>query len=188
MRSDKAPFSAVRRLDDSAYAPLDVLDGRASLRNEHMPNSKLGINRRRLLMEAANQMIGKLVVVSPHDSLAKAKALMDSRNFRHVPVVEDGKLVGILSNNDIRWQGHLTATVAEAMTPNPITVTPKTTIHESARLMLRRKINAVLVVDRGTPVGIITTSDILKLFLETARSEQMAPLLAQAVGHGHMEF
>lgn len=47
-------------------------------------------------MEAANQMTRKLVVVSPHDSLAKAKALMDSRNFRHVPVVEDGKLVGIL--------------------------------------------------------------------------------------------
>jgi len=133
-------------------------------------------------------MARKLVVISPHDSLAKAKAVMDSRNFRHLPVVEDGKLVGILSNNDIRWQGHLTATVAEAMTPNPITVTPATTIDETARLMLHRKINAVLVVDGGAPVGIITTSDILKLFLEAKPSRQMAPVLAKAVGHGHMEF
>jgi acetoin utilization protein AcuB len=139
-------------------------------------------------METLDQMTRKLVTVSPDDALAKAKALMDSHNFRHVPVVEDGKLVGILSNNDIRWHGHLTATVAEAMTPNPVTVTPETTIDEAARLMLRRKINAVLVVDSGAPVGIITTSDILKLFLEAAPSRQMAPFLAEAVGHGHMEF
>jgi acetoin utilization protein AcuB len=133
-------------------------------------------------------MTRKLVIVSPHDSLAKAKALMDSYNFRHVPVVEDGKLVGILSNNDIRWHGHLTATVAEAMTPNPVTVTPATTIDEAARLMLRRKISAVLVVDAGAPVGIITTSDILKLFLEGVTAEQKAAFLAKPVGHGHMEF
>ena len=139
-------------------------------------------------MEAVNQITRKLVVVSPHDSLAKAKALMDSRNFRHVPVVDDGKLVGILSNNDIRWHSHLTASVAEAMTPNPVTVTPETTIDEAARLMLRLKINAVLVLAGGAPVGIITTSDILEAFLEAATSEQMAPLLAKAVGHGHMEF
>jgi len=96
--------------------------------------------------------------------------------------------VGILSNNEVRWHGHLTATVADAMTPNPITVTPETTIDESARLLLRRKISAVLVVDAGAPVGIITTSDILKLFLEDATSEQTAPFLAKPVGHGHMEF
>lgn len=74
------------------------------------------------------------------------------------------------------------------MSPNPVTVTAKTTIEEAARLMLHRKINALLVVDGGAPVGIITTSDILKTFLEAATSEQMAPLLAKAVGHGHMEF
>jgi len=145
-------------------------------------------SRRQLLIEADSQMTRKLVMVSPQDSLAKAKALMDSHDFRHVPVVEEGKLVGILSNNEVRWHGHLTATVADAMTPNPITVTPETTIDESARLLLRRKISAVLVVDAGAPVGIITTSDILKLFLEDATSEQTAPFLAKPVGHGHMEF
>jgi CBS domain-containing protein len=133
-------------------------------------------------------MTRKLVIVSPHDSLAKAKALMDSHNFRHVPVVEDGKLVGILSNNDIRWHGHLSAMVAEAMTPDPVTVTPATTIDEAARLLLHRKISAVLVVDAGAPVGIITTSDILKLFLKGATTEQKAAFLVKPVGHGHMEF
>ncbi len=54
--------------------------------------------------------------------------------------------------------------------------------------MLRLKISAVPVVDNEAPVGIITTSDILKTFLEAATSQQMAPLLARAVGHGHMEF
>jgi CBS domain-containing protein len=139
-------------------------------------------------METLDQMTQKLVTVSPDDIVAKAKALMDSHNFGHVPVVEDGKLVGIRSNNDTRWHGHLTAAVAEAMTPDPVTVTSETTIDEAARLMLRRKINAVLVVDSGAPVGIITTSDILKLFLEATPSRRMAPFLAEAVGHGHMEF
>jgi acetoin utilization protein AcuB len=139
-------------------------------------------------MEAANQMTRKLVLVSPHDSLAKAKALMDSCNFRHVPVVEGGRLVGILSDNDIRWHAHLSAKVIDAMTPNPATVTPETTLEEAARLMLRLKVNALPVIDRETPVGIITTSDILKRFLEAASLEQMATLRAQVVGHSHMEF
>ena len=139
-------------------------------------------------MEAAKRMTRRLAVVSPHDSLAKVKALMDSRNFRHVPVVEDGKLVGILSNNDIRWHAHLTSTVAEAMTPNPITVTAENTVAEAARLMLRLKIGAVPVVENGVPVGIISTSDILQAFLDAAKSEEMTVLLSKTVGHGHLEF
>ena len=139
-------------------------------------------------MEAADRMTEKLVLVSPHDSLAKAKALMDSGNFRHLPVVEKGELVGILSNHDIRSHSDLSASVADAMTANPVTVTPETTIEEATRLMLRFKVDAVPVVEGETPVGIITTSDILKRFLDAAVSAQITPVLAQAVGHGHMEF
>jgi acetoin utilization protein AcuB len=142
-----------------------------------------------MIMETAKRMTHKVVTVTPRDSLAKAKALMASGNFRHVPVVEDsGKLVGILSNSDIRWHGHLDATVEQAMTPNPAAIGPATTVEEAARLMLRLKISAVPVVVNGKPVGILSTSDILEAFLGIQKSDRMAELLRRTVGHGHMEF
>jgi acetoin utilization protein AcuB len=49
-------------------------------------------------------MTSKVITVGPRDSLSKAKALMDSGNFRHMPVVDDGKLIGILSDRDLRSQ------------------------------------------------------------------------------------
>ncbi len=139
-------------------------------------------------MEAKRRMTRKVVTVMRHDSLAMAKALMDSGKFRHLLVVDDGKLVGILSNSDIRWHGHLDATVDQAMTTNPATIESTATVEEAARLMLRLKIGALPVVADGKPVGILSTSDILEAFLGIQKSEEMVELLRSRVGHGHMEF
>jgi|SRR5208282_348026 len=139
-------------------------------------------------METAKRMTRKIVTLTPHDSLARARDLMDSGNFRHLPIVANGKLVGILSYSDIRRNGPLDATVGQAMTPDPVTVTPTTTVEEAARLMLDHKISAVPVVANGKPVGILSTSDILEAFLDIERSEAMANLLGRTIGHGHMEF
>jgi CBS domain-containing protein len=71
---------------------------------------------------AERMMTSKVLTVGPRDTLSKAKALMDSGNFRHVPVVKNGKLIGILSDRDLRSHvGHLESTrVDAAMTPNPV--------------------------------------------------------------------
>lgn len=142
-------------------------------------------------MKTAKRMTSKLITVAPQDSLAKAKALMDSENFRHLPVLEeDGRLIGILSDRDMRLHsGYLDSTRVDAvMTSDPVTITPTTTVEEAARLMLRLKISAVPVVDEGKPVGILSTSDILSAFLDVVRTQEMAEFLRQAVGHGHMIF
>jgi CBS domain-containing protein len=141
-------------------------------------------------MKIATRMTSKLITVGPHDSLAKAKALMDSGNFRHLPVLEDGRLVGILSDRDMRLHsGYLDSTrVDAAMTPDPVTITPTTTVEEAARLMLRLKISAAPVVDEGKAVGILSTSDILRAFLDVERTQEIAEFLRQTVGHGHMVF
>jgi CBS domain-containing protein len=78
--------------------------------------------------------------------------------------------------------------VNAVMTSDPVTITPTTTVEEAARLMLRLKISAVPVVDDGKPVGILSTSDILKAFLDVARTQEMGQFLRLAVGHGHMFF
>lgn len=105
---------------------------------------------------------------TPRDTLAEADAKMHSGNFRHLPIVKDGKLVGMLSDHDVRQhQGHLRDTrVTGAMTDNPIVVTPETTLEEAAEIMLERKIGGLPVVDKDQLVGIITTTDLLGAFLE----------------------
>ncbi len=119
-------------------------------------------------MLVASRMAKNPVTASPMDTLAEAQHRMNAGNFRHLPVTDNGKLVGMLSDADVRQhQGHLKDTkVSGAMTENPITVTPETTMEEAAEIMLERKISGLPVVDRGKLVGIITTADLLGAFLE----------------------
>ncbi len=119
-------------------------------------------------MLVASRMRKNPETAAPRDTLAEAAAKMHSGNFRHLPIVKDGKLVGMLSDHDIRQhQGHLTDTrVTGAMTDNPITVAPDTTMEEAAEIMLDRKIGGLPVVDKDKLVGIITTTDLLGAFLE----------------------
>jgi acetoin utilization protein AcuB len=139
-------------------------------------------------MKAKNHMSRKVISIPPWESLGKAKALMRSGNFRHLPVVDEGKLVGILSDADIRWYGHLDATIDQAMTPNPLTIESTATLEQAARLMLDRKINALPVLADKKLIGIISTSDIVAAFLAVAKSNEMAELLRRPIGHGHMDF
>jgi acetoin utilization protein AcuB len=136
-------------------------------------------------METAKHMTSKVIRIGPRDTLSKAKALMDSENVPHVPVVEeDGKLIGILPEGDIRSHvGYLESTRVDAvMTLNPMTVSPTTTVEQATRLMLRLKISAVPVVDEGKLVGVLTTTDILRAFLEVERTEEISELMGKAVG------
>lgn len=134
-------------------------------------------------METAKRMTSKVITVGPRDNLSKAKAVMDSGNFRHVPVVEDAKLIGILSDRDIQSHvGYLECTRVDAvMTLDPVTVSPTTTVEEAARLMLRLKISAVPVVEDGKPLGVLSTSDILRAFLDVERPEEIVGLMRKTV-------
>jgi acetoin utilization protein AcuB len=125
-------------------------------------------------VQIANCMTRDPVTVTPHDLLARAKALMDSGRFRRLPVMEGGKLVGILTERDLRnhW-GYLDRTrVDAAMTPEPVTITPRITAEDAARLMLQHKIGGLPVIEDGELVGIVSTSDILRAFLNVVQATQ----------------
>jgi acetoin utilization protein AcuB len=107
---------------------------------------------------------------------------MDRGKFRALPVLEDGKLVGIVTDRDLREHEGLAGTAADylewtkvtaAMTPNPMTVSPESLTLEVARLLLEQKIGSLPVVDNGKLVGIVTTSDLLRsiLDMQTAQSK-----------------
>lgn len=120
-------------------------------------------------------------VLSPDDTLREAKRLMEEHGLRRFPVVEDGRLVGIVTDRDVRRADISSAVVHERryvdyildriqvrgiMTPDPVTVSPQTPLEEAARLILEHKIGGLPVVDEGRLVGIITETDLIKTLMD----------------------
>jgi len=119
-------------------------------------------------MQIVNLMTSDPVTIGPHDTLAKAKSIMDAGHFRRVPVLDNGRLVGILTERDLHdYTGYLESTrVNAAMRTALVTVTPYNTVEDAARLMLKHKIGGLpIVAENGALVGIVTTSDLLRAFL-----------------------
>jgi acetoin utilization protein AcuB len=115
-------------------------------------------------------MTANPVTVSPQDTLAVAKEKMTAGKFRRLPVVQDGVLVGILTDRDIlRFVGSEERTrVDGAMTETPLTVSPTTPMEEAVRLMRQHQISGLPVVEAGKVVGILTTSDVMQAFVEVS--------------------
>jgi acetoin utilization protein AcuB len=125
-------------------------------------------------MQVGARMTRNPATVSPRDTLAKAKALMDAGGFRRLPVVEGGRLVGIVTERDLRQHlGYLEATrVDGAMSPAPMTVPPHSSVQDAARLLLHHKVGGLPVVEDGKLVGIMTTSDLLKALLDVIEATE----------------
>jgi nucleotide-binding universal stress UspA family protein/predicted transcriptional regulator len=108
------------------------------------------------------------ISAEPAEKLEAVRAKMLSGHFRAMPVLSAGKLAGIITDRDLRrHEGYLDHTeVRLAMTTEVATVTPSTPIHEAAKSLLEHKIGALPVVEGERLVGIISTSDVLRAFLE----------------------
>jgi acetoin utilization protein AcuB len=127
-------------------------------------------------MEMIHIMTRHPETIHPDDMLAKAKEMMDVAGFRRLPVVKDGEVVGMLTERDLRAHaGYLESSkVNAAMSAPVISVGPNSTVQEATRLMLRHKVGGLPVIDRGALVGIVTTVDMLKAFLEVVETFERA--------------
>ncbi len=114
--------------------------------------------------------------ITPDTPLRTVIAVMKSAGCRQLPVLEQGKLVGIITDRDVRtvlnspivlhgrWQDEALldkATADNAMTPDPITVSPDTPAYRAAEMLSTYKFGALPVVDDDLVVGIITVTDFL---------------------------
>jgi acetoin utilization protein AcuB len=110
------------------------------------------------------------VIVHPRETARRAYRLMRDHRFRHLPVVEDGRLVGILSDRDLRpvllSPTLARAQVGELMSENLTTVTPDALVEEAASLLVVKKIGCLPVVADGALVGIVTETDLLAVLVE----------------------
>lgn len=116
---------------------------------------------------AADVMRPDVPSVSPADSLARAADVMARLDLRELPVVADGRVVGIVTQRDMEpHRGHFEwTTVRTAMTADPVTVTPGTAAAEVAAILRARTFNAVPVVAAGGAlVGMLARADLLQLF------------------------
>jgi acetoin utilization protein AcuB len=127
-------------------------------------------------------MSSPVLVVEPGTSVADAYNLMMQRRIRRLPVVDSGRLVGIVTLGDLREAkpspatslsifdlNYLLAklTAGQVMTHNPYTVTSATPIQQAATIMLDHKVSGLPVVDeRGIPVGIITETDVFRMLVD----------------------
>jgi acetoin utilization protein AcuB len=119
-------------------------------------------------MIVGKHMTRNPVVIRPDDYLSSAQEKMRSGDFRRLPVVWDGRLIGIVTDRDLRqYMGLLEKIkVNTVMAKTPVTVSPTDTIEKAAQLMLEHKIGGLPVVDGNNLVGVITTSDLLRTFLD----------------------
>ena len=130
-------------------------------------------------MRTAAAMTRDVVVVLAELPVRTARTIMDRHRIRHLPVVRNGRLVGILSDRDLlRYEGldleGVDTAVAEAMTLAPITCSIDTTVSRVAAIMIDHKIDSVPVVnDAGVLVGLVTSSDLLQLLVDGASTRAL---------------
>lgn len=117
--------------------------------------------------------------VTPETTLRHVIELMKSEGCRQLPVMDNGRLVGIITDRDIRlvmnspmvlhnrWQDEELleqVTAGSCMTPSPLTVSPEMPAYRAARMLSLYKFGALPVEDEGVLVGIITVTDFLDNF------------------------
>ncbi len=120
-----------------------------------------------------------VISVEPETTVPEAKELMNKNNISKLPVIKGGKLVGIITKNDLLQAGPSLATtldmyeisyllsklnVKKIMTTKVITCTPDDVVEEAARIMVEKQIGCLPVVKNGVVVGIITENDLFQLF------------------------
>jgi len=115
-----------------------------------------------------NWMSKKLVFVDPDASVIKAQILLKEHDISHLPVMEEGTLLGMITDRDIRKLliPSETLKVKNIMTREPVTVPWNYAIGEAAEILLMHNISGLPVVDQqGTVVGIITKGDLFRVLV-----------------------
>lgn len=154
-------------------------------------------------MLVGNRMSHPVITIHPETSLQDALDLMHGEHIRRLPVVDKkGKLAGIVSESDLLKASPSSATtlsvfemkslvrkikIQEFMSTDVATVTEDTPLEEAARIMADRKISGLPVVRGDEVIGMITETDVFKVFLETFGARQAGVritfLISQEAGH-----
>ncbi|MEQ8220520.1 MAG: CBS domain-containing protein [Arenibacter sp.] len=127
-------------------------------------------------------MTTDLVTINHTNSLLDAEKLFEKHKIRHIPVVNNKKIIGILSLTDLLRISFVdnygeddsqvdTAvynmlSIEQVMVKNPVHISPSLSIKEVTEILAKKEFHALPVVENGDLVGIVTTTDLLNYLLE----------------------
>jgi acetoin utilization protein AcuB len=132
-------------------------------------------------MLVRDYMTTELVTVQETDTLLDATMFFVRSTFRHLPVVRGRQLVGVITERDVKQYAPSvlsgisaedynsimeTTTISRVMTRSPITVRPEQSVLEAAKLLYAKRLGCLPVIQDNELVGIITTTDMLKVLAQ----------------------
>jgi IMP dehydrogenase len=180
--------SAMDTVTDAHMAIALAQQGGIGIIHRNMPISKQAEEVDRV-KRSESGMIVDPVTIGPERKIFEALDLMKRYRISGVPVTTDGKLVGILTNRDLRFETRFDLTVAEVMTKdNLITVSVGTTLEEAQQILHRHRVEKLLVVDKDYNLkGLITVKDIQKKlkYPNAAKDGQGRLRVGAAIGAGN---
>ncbi len=139
------------------------------------------------MVKVKELMTTGVVTASPDDSINDAMEKMYTGRFRRIPVVDQGRLAGVITDRDIRqalnspmlfrdrsYDDYVLheLKVGGSMTTDPLTVHPDAGLVDAAEMMEENRIGGLPVVDNGVLVGIITISDLMNYLIRLLRKER----------------
>jgi CBS domain-containing protein len=145
-------------------------------------------SERKIVMLVKRWMSKEVITIDANDSMSDAMDLLKEHDIKMLPVMEKSKLVGIVTDRDLKRASASDATslnihellyliskikIKDIMTKNPITVPEDYTVEETAEILLKHKISGVPVVDHyGDMVGIITKNDLFRIIISLTGVER----------------
>ncbi len=134
---------------------------------------------------SANGVILDPITLAPDAPISSAREIMTSHNISGLPVLEGGKVVGILTNRDLRFQWEDEATVKEVMTKDMVTAPFGTTLEEAETILHRNKVEKLILTNKDRELlGLITMRDIkgLKEYPNACRDHRGRHRVGAAIG------
>jgi acetoin utilization protein AcuB len=149
-----------------------------------------------MAMRLSDVMTKNPITVESESLLLDARKVMKEHNFRRLPVVDKGKLVGIVTKQDLdetmppptsatsayEFRSLSRMKVKEVMKKNPLTFSPDTLFEEALKIGQKNKISSFLVVENGKLVGITTESDIVRLLTRALGLKEGSRITIEGLG------
>ena len=117
-------------------------------------------------MVVRDHMSSKVITVERQCPITEARAVLRKHRIRQLPVLHNDRLVGIVTDRDLRGAAAKAKNVREVMTAKPTVIGPQAPIDEAAHLLRSLKVGSLPVLENNRLVGIITTSDVMEAFVE----------------------
>jgi len=178
--------AAMDTVTESRTAITMAQEGGIGILHKNMPVAQQAAEVARV-KKFESGIIRNPITIRPDQSLSEAVAIMRENSISGIPVVKDDKLVGILTNRDLRFERNLRQKVSGVMTSKLVTAKEGISFEQAKDLLHKHKIEKLLVVDNDFRLrGLITIKDLQKaeLFPNSSKDDHGSLLVGAAVGVG----